>query len=156
MDDNSCYYLRWKFNFGSTKHLTRSHGQNRAYHLHSFSRIQQQHNGNTTRTLIFILLSAILLRWFFLSVIFCFQEELMWYIKKKNMNEWEHIILQEDKTETMANLGWKITIYSKITYHLTESAKTYDIICQISSLSKCRSDWYLLMNPCKQIRVHVN
>uniref|UniRef100_K1PU41 Uncharacterized protein n=1 Tax=Magallana gigas TaxID=29159 RepID=K1PU41_MAGGI len=31
-------------------------------------------------------------------------EELMWYIKKKNMNEWEHIILQEDKTETMANL----------------------------------------------------
>lgn len=29
----------------------------------------------------------------------------MWYVKKKNMNEWEHIILQEDKTETMANLG---------------------------------------------------
>lgn len=78
----------------------------------------------------------------------------MWYIRKKNMNEWEHIILQEDKTETMANLGWKITIYSKITYHLTESAKTFDNICQISSLSKFESDWYLLMNPCKQIRVN--
>lgn len=80
----------------------------------------------------------------------------MWYIRKKNMNEWEHIILQEDKTETMANLGCKITIHSKITYHLTESAKTFDIICQISSLFKCGSDWYLLMNPYKQIRVHVN
>lgn len=67
MDDISCYNLRWTFNFGSTKHRTRSHGQNCAYHLHSFSRIQQQHNGNTTRTLIFILLSAILLIWLFIS-----------------------------------------------------------------------------------------
>uniref|UniRef100_A0A8W8MFI9 Uncharacterized protein n=1 Tax=Magallana gigas TaxID=29159 RepID=A0A8W8MFI9_MAGGI len=32
-------------------------------------------------------------------------EELMWYIRKKNMNKSKHIILQEDKTETMANLS---------------------------------------------------
>lgn len=155
MDDNSCYYLRWKFNFGSTKHLTRSHGQNRAYHLHSFSRIQQQHNGNTTRTLIFILLSAILLRWLFISnLLFSGGIDVVY---KEEKHEWMgtyYSSRRQDKIETMANLGWKITIYSKITYHLTESAKTYDIICQISSLSKCRSDWYLLMNPCKQIRVN--
>lgn len=50
----------------------------------------------------------------------------MWCIRKKNMNEWENIILQEDKTESMTNLSGKITIYSKITYHLTESDKTFD------------------------------
>lgn len=54
------------------------------------------------------------------------------------MNEWENIILQEDKRESMTNLSGKITIYSKITYHLTESDKTFDIMCQIS-LSKCGS-----------------
>lgn len=63
----------------------------------------------------------------------------MWCIRKKNMNEWENIILQEDKRESMTNLSGKITIYSKITYHLTESDKTFDIMCQISSLSKCGS-----------------
>lgn len=46
------------------------------------------------------------------------------------MNKSKHIILQEDKTETMANLSWTITIYSKITYHLTECDKTFDIMCQ--------------------------
>lgn len=63
----------------------------------------------------------------------------MWCIRKKNNTKWKPIVLQEDKIESMINTSGKITIYSKITYHLIRLDKYIDVMCQISSSSNCGS-----------------
>lgn len=63
----------------------------------------------------------------------------MWCIRKKNNTKWKPIVLQEDKIESMINTSGKITIYSKITYHLIGLDKYIDVMCQISSSSNCGS-----------------
>lgn len=63
----------------------------------------------------------------------------MWCIRKKNNTKWKPIVLQEDKIESMINTSGKITIYSKIIYHLIGLEKSIDVMCQISSSSNCRS-----------------
>lgn len=63
----------------------------------------------------------------------------MWCVRKKNNTEWTPIVLQENKLETMINSSRKITIYSKVTYHLIGLEKSIDIMCQISSSPKCGS-----------------
>lgn len=66
-------------------------------------------------------------------------EKIMWCIRKKNNTKWKPIVLQEDKIESMINTSGKITIYSKITYHLIGLDKYIDVMCQISSSSNCGS-----------------
>lgn len=68
------------------------------------------------------------------------KEEIIWCVKKKNNSEWKPVVLQEDKTESMINSSGKITIYSKITYHLIKSDKAIDFMCQISSSSTCKGE----------------
>lgn len=63
----------------------------------------------------------------------------MWCVRNKNNTEWTPIVLQENKLETMINSSRKITIYSKVTYHLIGLDKSIDIMCQISSSPKCAS-----------------
>nr|XP_019925316.2 uncharacterized protein LOC105334289 [Crassostrea gigas] len=67
------------------------------------------------------------------------KEEIMWCVRNKNNTEWTPIVLQENKLETMINSSRKITIYSKVTYHLIGLDKSIDIMCQISSSPKCGS-----------------
>lgn len=67
------------------------------------------------------------------------KEEIMWCVRNKNNTEWTPIVLQENKLETMINSSRKITIYSKVTYHLIGLDKSIDILCQISSSPKCGS-----------------
>lgn len=67
------------------------------------------------------------------------REEIMWCVRKKNNTEWKPIVLQENKLETMINSSRKITIYSTVTYHLIGLDKAIDIMCQISSSTKCGS-----------------
>ncbi|XP_065928832.1 uncharacterized protein [Magallana gigas] len=67
------------------------------------------------------------------------KEEIMWCVRNKNNTEWTPIVLQENKLETMINSSRKITIYSKVTYHLIGLDKSIDIMCQISSSPKCAS-----------------
>ncbi|XP_065929730.1 uncharacterized protein [Magallana gigas] len=66
-------------------------------------------------------------------------EKIMWCIRKKNNTKWKPIVLQEDKIESMINTSGKITIYSKITYHLIGLDKYIDVMCQISSSTNCGS-----------------
>lgn len=66
-------------------------------------------------------------------------EKIMWCIRKENNTKWKPIVLQEDKIESLINTSGKITIYSKITYHLIGLDKYIDVMCQVSSSSNCGS-----------------
>lgn len=52
-------------------------------------------------------------------------------------NRWKKIFFHNEMIETVTNSCGKMTIYSKINYQLPVLCTGFDIMCQISSSSKC-------------------
>ncbi|XP_022306828.2 uncharacterized protein LOC111113125 isoform X3 [Crassostrea virginica] len=69
-------------------------------------------------------------------------ERMQWCVKKENETIWSRVKLQEDAIETMENLSEKITIFSKMKYHVTVLDRSIEFLVELSSASTCNNGDY--------------
>ena len=66
-----------------------------------------------------------------------FQERMQWCVKRENDTTWTMVKLQEDAIEAMENSSETITIFSKMTYHVTVLDRNIEFLVELSSSSTC-------------------
>ncbi|XP_078320705.1 uncharacterized protein LOC111113128 isoform X1 [Crassostrea virginica] len=64
-------------------------------------------------------------------------EKMQWCVKKENDTTWTRVKLQEDAIEAMENSSETITIFSKMTYHVTVLDRSIKFLVELSSSSTC-------------------
>nr|XP_022306829.1 uncharacterized protein LOC111113125 isoform X4 [Crassostrea virginica] len=69
-------------------------------------------------------------------------ERMQWCVKKENETIWSRVKLQEDAIEAMENLSEKITIFSKMKYHVTVLDRSIEFLVELSSASTCNNGDY--------------
>ena len=63
---------------------------------------------------------------------------MQWCVKKENDTTWTRVKLQEDAIEAMENSSETITIFSKMTYHVTVLDRSIEFLVELSSSSTCK------------------
>ena len=71
-----------------------------------------------------------------------FQERMQWCVKRENDTTWTMVKLQEDAIEAMENSSETITIFSKMTYHVTVLDRNIEFLVEFSSSSTCNTADY--------------
>nr|XP_022306617.1 uncharacterized protein LOC111112994 [Crassostrea virginica] len=69
-------------------------------------------------------------------------ERMQWCVKKENDTTWKRVKLQEDAIQAMDNSSETITLFSKITYHVTVQDGSIDFLVELSPSSTCKSGNY--------------
>nr|XP_022306620.1 uncharacterized protein LOC111112998 [Crassostrea virginica] len=69
-------------------------------------------------------------------------ERMQWCVKKENDTSWKRVKLQEDVIHAMENSSETITLFSKITYHVTVQDRSIDFLVELSPSSTCKSGIY--------------
>ncbi|XP_078321376.1 uncharacterized protein LOC111113126 [Crassostrea virginica] len=64
-------------------------------------------------------------------------ERMQWCVKRENDTTWTRVKLQEDAIEAMENSSETITIFSKMTYHVTVLDRNIEFLVELSSSSTC-------------------
>nr|XP_022309582.1 uncharacterized protein LOC111115215 [Crassostrea virginica] len=67
---------------------------------------------------------------------------MQWCVKKENDTSWKRVKLQEDVIHAMENSSETITLFSKITYHVTVQDRSIDFLVELSPSSTCKSGIY--------------